>query len=242
MIIGPGISFGNGVLISGPPGFVTTGALLYIDAGQSASYSGSGTTWTDLSTNTNNATLTGSPSFTSTGASSYFSFNGTSSQYALTTSSKYNTNFTGKTTFFAARMNASFGTGLYRCLFGSYNGGARNFNTYIYTPSSGVYQIHASFGSGSGLSNNLSLTTGQWFTCGATQDNSGNLTFYFNGQAVGVTTGQSLAQYTLNSGEAVAQSDNYWYGDIGVTAVYNRAISATEMATNHSAVRARYGI
>jgi len=221
--------------------FVTAGTMLYLDAGQTRSYSGSGTTWTDLSSNTNNATITGSPPFTSAGTASYFSFNGAGTQYASTPTGKYNTTYTGKTTFFAARMNASFGSGLYRCLFGSASG-SRNFNTYIYSPSSGTYELHGSFGSGAILSNPLSLTTGQWFTVGVTQDASGNMTGYFNGQSVYSATGQTLAQWSSNGGEVVAYSDNYWYGDIAVTAIYSRALSAAEMSQNHSAVRLRYGV
>jgi len=76
----------SGVTLSGTTvydaSFNSTGALLYLDAGNTASYSGSGTTWADLSTNTNNATLTGSPTFTSSGANSYFSFNGSGTQLA----------------------------------------------------------------------------------------------------------------------------------------------------------------
>ena len=79
MNIGGGINIGNGITIANDyiaPVFVTSGTMLYLDAGQTASYAGSGTTWTDLSSNTNNATFTGSPPFTSAGAASYFSFNG----------------------------------------------------------------------------------------------------------------------------------------------------------------------
>lgn len=244
MNIGGGINIGPGVSILNDyiaPVFVTTNALLYLDAGQTASYSGSGTTWTDLSTNTNNATFTGSPPFTSAGAASYFSFNGAGTQLATTPTGKYNTSYTGKTVFVAARMNASFGSGLYRCLFGTPTG-TRNFNTYIYSPSSGVYEIHGSFGSGAILSNPLTLTTGQWFTVGITQDGSGNMIGYFNGQSVYSATGQTLAQWVSNGGENVAYGDNYWYGDISVVAVYSRALSSAEMATNHAAIRNRYGI
>jgi hypothetical protein len=46
--------------------FNSNGALLYLDPGQTASYSGSGTTWNDLSGNNNTATLV-SPSFTNSG-------------------------------------------------------------------------------------------------------------------------------------------------------------------------------
>jgi hypothetical protein len=54
---------------------VTNNMLLYLDAGNSASYPGTGTTWTDLSPNGNNATsLTGVTYSSSNGG--YLSFNG----------------------------------------------------------------------------------------------------------------------------------------------------------------------
>ena len=61
---------------------VTTGLILYLDATKSASYGGSGTTWNDLSTQNNSATLEGGPTFSSNPSS--FSFNG--NNYALTSS------------------------------------------------------------------------------------------------------------------------------------------------------------
>ena len=243
MIIGPGINIGGGIGIVNDyiaPVFVTTNALLYLDAGQTASYSGSGTTWTDLSTNTNNATLVNSPTFTSAGAASYFTFSGTGFQYASTTASKFNVTYTGKTVMVAARMTAVL-AGAYRCLFGT-NTGTRNFNTYIYSPSTGVYQIHYSAGGGGGLSNNLPLTTNQWFVAAVTQNVSGLVSYYFNGQAVGTNTGQTFIQYAANGGEFVALGDNYWYGDIGVCAVYGRALTADEITQNYTAIRNRYGI
>ena len=46
-------------------GIVTNGLVLWLDAGISPSYSGSGTTWTDLSGNNNNGILTNGPTFNS---------------------------------------------------------------------------------------------------------------------------------------------------------------------------------
>ena len=234
-----GISISGTVVYDGS--FVSSGALLYLDPGNSASYSGSGLTWTDLSSNANNATLNGPPTFTSAGTASYFSFNGTGTQYAITTAAKFNTAYTGKTVMVAARMaNSSFSTGAYRCLFGT-NGGSRNFNTYMYFDGSN-FKLHFSAGGGGGFSNNLSIAYMQWLVIAVTQTTGGLVTYYVNGQAVGTNTGITFAQYASNSGEFVGLGDNYWYGDIGVTAVYGRALSADEIKQNYNAYRATYGL
>lgn len=52
--------------------------IFYVDAGDTNSYAGSGTTWSDLSGNNYNATLVSSPTFNSSG---YFTFDG-STDYA----------------------------------------------------------------------------------------------------------------------------------------------------------------
>ena len=226
-----------------PYSFVTNGALLYVDAGNSSSYSGSGTTWTDLSTNTNNATLNGSPPFTSAGVASYFSFNGIGTQNATTASAKYVQAYTGKTVFMAARMaNNSFNAGTFRGLFGT-AAGSRNFNTYMYSPSSGVYQLHYSANGQGGFSSNLPISYMQWFIIAVTQTTGGLVTYYLNGQPAGTNTGVTFAQYA-NSGntENIAFTDNYWYGDISVTSVYGRALSNGEITQNFNALRSRYGI
>lgn len=220
--------------------FNSKGALLYVDAGNTASYPGTGTTWTGLSNNASNATLVGGPPWTSAGSSSYFTFNGLGNQYASTTASKFNVTYTGKTVLVVARMTG-FTTGTFRCLFGT-NSGTRNFNTYIYSPSSNVYQLHYSAGSSGGFSNNLAFTSNQWAVFAVTQTTGGLVTYYQNGVAVGTNTGITFAQYSGNGGEFVALGDNYWYGDIGVCAVYGRALSLDEIKQNFGALRGRYGL
>jgi hypothetical protein len=59
---------------------VTNNLILYLDATRSASYIGSGTTWSDLSTQYNTATLVGSPTFSSNPNSFTIAVN----KYALT--------------------------------------------------------------------------------------------------------------------------------------------------------------
>ena len=47
------------------PRIVTDGLVLLLDAGNTKSYPGTGTTWTDISRNGNNGTLTNGPTFDS---------------------------------------------------------------------------------------------------------------------------------------------------------------------------------
>ena len=134
-----GVTLGNTVVYDAS--FNSTGALLYLDAGNPASYSGSGTTWTDLSTYQNDATLTGSPPWTNAGTASYFSFDG-STQYAPVTSSDMNVAYTGKTTIFSIRtVSANTGNGIYRVLFGKGIGNNSNFNIYMYHLSGCTWQL-----------------------------------------------------------------------------------------------------
>ena len=57
---------------------------LWLDAGQNTSYSGTGTTWTDMSSSGANATLFGAPTYSSTNYGGAFTFVPASSQYANT--------------------------------------------------------------------------------------------------------------------------------------------------------------
>ena len=58
------------------PRMVTDELVLCLDAGNTKSYSGSGTTWTDLSGKGNNGTLTNGPTYSSANGG-YFTFDGT---------------------------------------------------------------------------------------------------------------------------------------------------------------------
>jgi len=236
-------------LIEGRPwiySIVTSGLLLQLDAGDSASYPGSGTTWTDLSTYQNDATLTNGPSFISSGSASYLSFNGTN-QFAPVTTSKMNVTYTGKTTMFAIRtVNANTGNAIYRNLFGG-STAARNFNTYMYHISGTTWRLHLSTGPASpwaySASSSFTVTDNQWIVVAATQTTDGVVTYYVNGQPIGTpNTGVTFYQF-INSGiEAVARSDNYWRGDIGSVAIYGQALNASQIQQNFNALRGRYGL
>ena len=235
-----GATASGGLLVDNAP-IVTSGLLLYADAAYG--YSGSGTTWNDMSSLNNTGTLINSPTWTAPGAGGYFSFNGStqSSQY---NSSLFNTAYTGKTVFVAARMNASAwtpGLAQYRCMFGS-TGGSRNFNLYMYHDASNLYYLHFSAtGGGSSLSNAISVTTNTWYIFALTQSST-TVSYYVNNSLVNAIAGQTLGQYVSTTNENIAVSDNYWYGDIGFCAVYNKDLSVGELTQNYNSIKARYGL
>jgi len=65
------------------PRIVTDGLVLALDAGNTKSYPGSGTTWTDLSGNGNTGTLTNGPTFDSANGGSIV-FDGTNDYVQVT--------------------------------------------------------------------------------------------------------------------------------------------------------------
>jgi hypothetical protein len=218
--------------------FATTNLLLYLDSGNSSSYPGSGTTWTDLSSNANNATSLTGVTYNSSN-SGYLSFNGTSGSGSLV-SSKYNTLYSGKTIFVAAKLASALSVGQFRAFLGDSTGN-RNFNFYLYSPVSGAYQLHFASGGFGGFSTNLTYTPGDWFTAAVTQQTNGTVVYYFNGNIVNTTT-QTFVQYQSGTTEWVGRADNFWNGPLSVVTVYKSALSSSEILTNHNAIKTRYGL
>jgi len=216
---------------------VSSNMLLYLDAGNRASYPGTGTTWTDLSPNGNNATSLTGVTYSSLNGG-YLSFNGTTGSGSLV-ANKYNTTYTGKTVFVAAKL-LDIADGAYRAFLGA-SAGSRNFNFYMYRPSgTSNYQLHFS-SLGGLLSSNVSYTLGNWFTAAFTEAADGTSIFYLNGQQVNQSS-MTFSQYFAGSTEHVGRADNFWYGPLGVVCVYKTDLTAAQILQNHNAVKGRYGL
>jgi hypothetical protein len=83
--ISPSGNPGGGMNFAAPTaGIVTSGLVMNLDAGDVTSYPGSGTTWTDLSGNTNTATLVNGPTFNS-GNNGYIITDGSDDYIEVTT-------------------------------------------------------------------------------------------------------------------------------------------------------------
>lgn len=231
----------SGVTISGTSindgyNLLTNNALLSLDAGNRASYPGSGTTWYDLSGNSWNATNLSNMTYSSNNGG-YFSYVGNGS--ATLTSGVYNKPYTGKSVFVAVNCTAI--SNQFRAIVGNAGPGTRNFNFYLYN-SGGQNYLHFSTNGGGGISNAIPYTLGNWATFGVSMNTAGTQTYYYNGNLVNTLTGGGYGQYAGGSTEYIGAADNYWYGYIAAVCVYGRYLSSTEHRALHGAVRNRYGI
>ena len=217
--------------------FITNNSILYLDAGSTSSYTGTGSVWYDLSIQDNDSTLT-DVTYNS-GRGGYFTFNGTSNSKGSLTSSKYNVVYSGKTVFVSAYLSSNMVNNTFRAILGS-SAGSRNFNFYIHRDISGNYKLHYSSGGQGGFSNNLtSFTPGTWFTAAVTHTTGNLVSYYFNGQPVGTDT-NVFSQYLSGSTEGIGGADNFWDGRISLVSVYKVALSSSEVLQNHNSVKNRY--
>lgn len=221
------------------PSVVTSNLNFYLDAANTKSYPGSGTTWTDLSESKNNGTLVNSPTFDSTNGGSLV-FNG-SNTYV----SSFPTQISGtgsKTISCFFKTTSTLRQGI--C-------GTRDSATAV----GWVFTINRSTAGnlsyfhtgGSTIQIAAGITTNTWYHAAVTYDSAtATATLYLNGAQIGTpTTSFSTISSSGYNGiigaedQALSQILN---GNIGQVLIYSRALSATEITQNFNAIRGRYGL
>lgn len=231
------------------PRLVTSGLILCLDAANSKSYPGSGTTWADLSGNLNDATITGSPTITTdgvtiTGLTQYASLN-------FTTFSQYTTSYTLAIWFKLDTVPTS-GTAQALISIGSDAGDQSILITNNYATYSGSRIIWVSYRNGQAQPDVFSSTTTHGTTnyvyVASVRDHSTpSLSGYLNGTLLGSTSFVSGAANYAGTNQAAylgkRQSNTQpLLGKIANATIYNRALSAAEVAQNFNALRGRFGI
>jgi hypothetical protein len=220
------------------PKIVTDGLVLYLDAANSKSYPGSGTTWSDLSRGGNNGTLVNSPTFSAANGG-FFAFNG-SNQYAncgnpLTFTDSFTISYFFNTT----------STGIVKVMMGMYNGSGADW--FIGLDASN--RLNFSFGSPSkiDLTTSTTVNDGVWRQGICVYNKSLNSTFiYLNGILQNSTTSipatVTQAGGNLMIGTFGSNLGFYFPGNIATTQIYNRALTATEVQQNYDAQKSRFGL
>jgi hypothetical protein len=214
-------------------GIVTDGLVLWLDAGIAPSYAGSGTTWTDISGNRNNGTLTNGPTYNSSnGGSIVFDGNNdfiettyTPGNISSQTMSCWINKINLQYSFILAKNNLYYGFEIYP--------------TTIY-----INITNDQFAS-------VSYNTNGWqnivFTYDGNQTgNSNRLKIYFNGN-IQTATFTGVIPSSVNVTDVIQIGRRWWaiafsQGSIAQLSIYNRALTAAEVLQNFNAQKARFGL
>ena len=224
---------------SGPPS-ASDGLVLYLDAANSASYSGSGNTFYNLV----NASIGGSivgyastpidntqiKSLTFDGSNDFISVGSLGSFYTQGTIS-----FWMKSLDITANYRNAFAT--------NYNG--LNVNVLRFEQGEGVGAFKCWFGDPSGTIASLSyssISANTWYNVVLTWNQSTTtVTGYLNG-VLDVNNSSWVRWPTsfVNVGIGLGYNNRYFLGNIGQVSIYNRALSASEIFQNYNASKKRY--
>jgi hypothetical protein len=233
-----GVQFSGGAYMSSsaPLSVVTTGLQLYLDAGNASSYSGTGTSWNDLSGNGRNGTLTNNPTYSSAdGGSIVFDGNNDFVQCS------------GSLTVTAA----TFVTWIRR------NGSQDDYDGIIY--SRGTVATGLSF---LGVTNKISYTwnntvdTYSWDSgltipdltwCMVAVSVTNTTATAYLCQSSGITSATNIVSHTSTVLDDIRiGQDNlasrFFNGRIAVAQIYNIALSAEQVSQNFAADRSRFGV
>ena len=221
---------------------VDSSLKLWLDAAQTTSYSGSGSTWTDLSGNANNGTLVNAPSFISNDGGGCIQLDGINDHITLPT-----TGFAPASLTIDYWIKRISDEGYFWIIDNSDQPELRMLFT-----SSGKLQIYF-YDDGGYFSTALSSTTfstASWYNITAALTN-GLQNVYINGnQEIITTTGTYTGNPGGNAGEHTLGTYNRpgaGYGGyanvrIGSYKFYNRVLTAAEITQNYNALQSRYGL
>jgi hypothetical protein len=217
---------------------VRNGLVLHLDAANKKSYPATGTTWTDLSGNGRNGTLTNTPTYSSLnsgaivfdGTNEYVDISGSTTLTEATFSVwlKRNGDQIGFAGILSNRSTSVTGLNFYS---------TTNKIGYHWNGTTSSYL----FDSG------LTIPDGAW--CMAVVTVTSTTATLYLCQSAGITTATntvSHASTTLDSvklaWDAIGPTNRFMNGSISQASLYNRALTAAEVSQNFNALRGRYGI
>lgn len=220
------------------PAFVTSGITLYVDAGQATSYNGVGSSWTDLSGNAYNGTITNA-TYTPLGVSSYFNFNGsnTSVNFGNVTALNFGTgDFTISFWWNATTWANSSGP------IGKRTGDG-TAGWFFYRDGGIPTKVNARFGNVTNNASTQVVTTGVWkmYTYVRSGSGAGNVKLYINGVLDATFTNTTNITDSASFYVGYTQNYNsYFNGRVALVAIYTRALNTTEITQNYDATSYRY--
>lgn len=245
--VGGNILSNTHVKIYNNKNIVRSGLVLYVNAGISDSYPGSGTTWTDLSGNSNNATLLNGPTFSAASGSS-ITFDG-SNDYATFSNSIKGSNTDSFTIATMAKFPA-LNVGRITMARGFDQAGAYSEGWNLYLAFSSINQ--AQFGitttspsiASYTVSGTTTLSANTWYYLTGVWTAGSSLKIYLNGVLENTVSNTSTSLRNSTNGfvlGAVGVSA-FYNSTIGTAQAYNRVLTQAEILQNFNAQRRQFGI
>ena len=237
----PGLQYHSSVIF---PTYVyklaTANLIFYLDAGNPASYSGSGSTWNDLAGSGLTTTLYGGPTYSSNNGG-YLLFIPSSSQYGQTSASLASmTRFTIEVWLYF--NGTSYGgqpaivtevlTGPLNFFLGTLNGASPPDIQFGYFP--GAWNI---------TNTPYSFPSNGWYHIVGTYDGT-SVNLYINKVLVR-SNNYSDTPSSSNGGIRFMRrwdSGDYYGGGLAIVRIYNGALSADQIAGNYEVNKGRFGL
>jgi hypothetical protein len=254
-------SLKNGILKSRSLGYlkdtteVTSGLVLELDASDPASYSGSGSTWNDVSGQNNHATLVNSPTYAK-GPYGYLAFNGVDQYATITPNSnlRVSDTFTFSTWIKWTPVNSSgylsADAGPEReTLFGNrVNNTAGCYQFELGNGNDEPYGIQATIpGTWIVSTQRNTMPIGKWVNVvwvRTANSAAFAMDVYLNGVKVPAKFGQvgtvSSLSDTIHIGNSGPLGNQWFTGQVSYMAMYNVALTRAQIAQNYNALKSRF--
>ena len=220
---------------------VDSSLVLWLDAFNASSYPGTGTTWTDLSGNGNNGTLTNGPTYSSANGGSIV-LDGTN-DYVITPSN--NLFYTTNSITFNMWFNAANTTQLNACALNFQKSGWQGYQ--FYQSGTGMVVVYSGQTGSNDFSASCTIAANTWYMLTFVINRTAG--FYYVYQNAVQRASSAITHPAISTGSAVLSlgnrsvvPDSYWSGSIANFQVYNKALTAAEILQNFNALRDRYGI
>ena len=232
---------GNYRIHTFPSELITDGLLLNLDAGDPRSYPGSGTTWTDLSGNGNNGTLTNGPTYSNANGGSIV-FDGSNDYVTCGNGSLLNF---GRNNFnISCWIKTSATNAEYSSIISKYNN-AQSAGPWIQLSNNSSKFVVFGIDGSNFLTSSTSVNNNVWRNISCQRTGLTNLEIYVDGVLVSSENNTANVDCTqtenLVIGAMNLTSLQRWFsGNISNVTIYNRALSAAEVAQNYDALKVRY--
>lgn len=217
-------------------GIVTDSLVFNIDAGNTSSYPGSGTTWTDLASSPLTGTLTNGPTFDSTDGGGSIVFDGTNDYVTFGTGTKLR--FTSTFTYnMWIKLSSVAQTN---------HGVLQHQNTgafALYVQNNKFFAAKAGQANDSTGTINPTTTQDVWQNWSIIFTYGQHLRYHLNGNLIACTPLVQTMTYSGNFILGALITDSFYFkGKISQVQAYSKALSVSEIKRNFDATRARYGI